>query len=108
LLAFGRADSVGPTFYPNSTAIHEGYSHFSVGRIQYAAEGSPGNSHTLGSFLLVEVFHVSQSEGFQLLDGDDYLLQSSQRHGPRLEVINTGHLLNELATGTTWQWILRF
>ena len=58
--------------------------NFAVGGINDPTESCTGDAHLLGRLLLVEPVKVSQSQGLELIEGHNNLVQLNERAPKRL------------------------
>jgi hypothetical protein len=62
-------------------ARNQGFSHNAAGIGQNTTECMSGHPHHIGSLFLIQVFKITQPDGFQLFEGQQHL--SADGHTPR-------------------------
>jgi len=88
---------VHPAFYLEGLPFNDDLRDLGMGRMDDVAEGLSGNLHPLGRILLIEPFHVRQSDRFKFIDTQDDLLEFGHGDAARLEIGHTGLMRYETA-----------
>jgi hypothetical protein len=76
----------GSSFYLQSFSPNKKLRHFVARGLDDAAKRLSRDSHSFGGGIMVQSFPVSQPDGLKLIQSKDDLLQTRERHGPRLEI----------------------
>jgi hypothetical protein len=73
------------TFNLERLGVYQGLGNFPVRRFDNPAEGLAGNTHALGSVLLVKSLQVGEADGLILVHRHGHHLQGGQRNAYRFE-----------------------
>jgi hypothetical protein len=79
------ADFDRPALNSEGFAVKKSIGGFPVGRVEDATEGRTRNGHPFGRLLLIQSFKISQSQGFELVQGHDDFFQIRERNSGRLK-----------------------